>query len=86
MRLLIIIIIIIITIIGKTALFLVTTLLRRFCQICRPSDFYLFGLRNNIFLQSKVVSLASSPQLGGLGPCIYVRHDRLVQLYSPNIK
>jgi hypothetical protein len=45
--------------------------LRRFCQIA--SGFHFFGFRNdNICLQSKVVTLASNPQPGGPGPCIYV--------------
>jgi hypothetical protein len=33
--------------------------------------FHYFGFHDN-FLQSKVISLASSHQLGELGPCIYV--------------
>jgi hypothetical protein len=32
--------------------------------------------------QSKVVSLASNPQPGGLGLCIYVPSDRVAQLYT----
>jgi hypothetical protein len=34
--------------------------------------FHFFGLRNNIYLQNKVISLASNPQPGGPGPCVYV--------------
>jgi hypothetical protein len=34
--------------------------------------FSLLSTSWQIFLQSKVVSLASNPQPGGLGPCIYV--------------
>jgi hypothetical protein len=34
-----------------------------------------------MFLQSKVVSLASNIQPGGPGPCIYVPSDRVAQLY-----
>jgi hypothetical protein len=40
--------------------------LRRFCQTCpefRPTGFHFFGFHNNIFLQSKIVSLPSNPQL-----------------------
>jgi hypothetical protein len=42
----------------------------RFCQIA--SGFHFFGFPKNIFLQSKVVSLASNPQPGAPGLCIYV--------------
>jgi hypothetical protein len=37
----------------------------------RQSGFNLFGLRNDIFLQSKVVRLASNTQPGAQGLCIY---------------
>jgi hypothetical protein len=48
----------------------------RFCQLCSflgitSSGIHLFGFRNNIFLQSKVVSIASNPQPEGPGLCIY---------------
>jgi hypothetical protein len=65
----------IIIIIGKP------TLLRRFCQVCllpamcRKSDHPVFTCLDFVtifFLQSKVVSLASNPQPGGPGLCIYV--------------
>jgi hypothetical protein len=44
--------------------------LRRFCQIA--SGFHFFGFCNNIFLQSKVVSLPLNPQHRGPGLNIYV--------------
>jgi hypothetical protein len=44
--------------------------LRRFCQT--SSDFHFSGFRTNNFFTGKVVSLASSPQHGGPGPCISV--------------
>jgi hypothetical protein len=44
-----------------------TAFLRTFCQVW--SRFHFFGFRNNNFLQSKVVRLASNPQPA---LCIYV--------------
>jgi hypothetical protein len=55
--------------------FLAIAFLRWFCQICLESDHPLFtslSFETIIFLQSKVVSLASNPQPGGPGLCIYV--------------
>jgi hypothetical protein len=48
------------------------------------SRFHFFGLRNGgfFFLQSKVVSLASNPQPGDPGHCIFPS-DRVTQLYPP---
>jgi uncharacterized membrane protein len=66
--LIIIIIIIIVVVVGSP--FGVITFLRRFRQ--SSSGFHVFGFRNNNFLQSKVVSLASNPEPGGPGSCIYV--------------
>jgi hypothetical protein len=67
---LIITIIIFIMVIGKTALFGAIVFLRRLRQ--GAFGFHLFVFHNNIFLQSQVVSLASNPQPGGPGLCIYV--------------
>jgi hypothetical protein len=51
--------------IGKTTLFCAIAFLRRCCQTA--SGFHFFGFRNNLFLQSKIVSPASNPQPGGPG-------------------
>jgi hypothetical protein len=66
---------------GQNNPFWAMACLRRFCQSYRSSGFHFFGFRNNIFFQSKVVSPASNPQLGGPGLCIYVPSDRVAQLY-----
>jgi hypothetical protein len=55
--------------IGNTALFLAIAFARKFCHFCHPV-FTSFGFRNNNFLQSKGVSLASSSKPGGPGLCI----------------
>jgi hypothetical protein len=62
------------SIIGKTALTEPLPSLEDFSRFVwvNPSGFHFFGFRNNNFLRSKVVSLASNPQPGGSGPCIYV--------------
>jgi hypothetical protein len=74
--------VIIIIMIGKTALFEpwpfsedpVRFVHSQLCVVNRPSCFHFVGCCNdNFFLQNKVVSLASNPQPGGLGLCIYVR-------------
>jgi hypothetical protein len=61
-----------------------TAFLRRFCHICLESDHTVFSsldFATVIFLQSKDVSLASSPQPGEQYPCIYVPQWRVAQLY-----
>jgi hypothetical protein len=66
---------------------LVTAFLRRLCQICpflaiRPSGFHFFGFRNNnFFLQSKVVSLESKPNLEDQVSVFTSPSDRVAQLY-----
>jgi hypothetical protein len=62
--------------IGKNALFEPQPSLEDSVRfVCRESDHPVFislDFATRIFLQSKVVSLASNPQPGGPGPCIYV--------------
>jgi hypothetical protein len=58
--------------------------LRNFCQICLELDHPVFtslDLATAMFLQTKVVSLASNLQPGGPGLCIYVPSDRVDQFY-----
>jgi hypothetical protein len=71
-------------VIGKTALFLATAFLRRFCHICLELDHPVFtslDFATVICVQSKVISFAFNPQLGGPGLYIYVPCDRVVQLH-----
>jgi hypothetical protein len=42
----------------------------------RPSGFHIFGFHNNNFLQSKVFSFASNPNMEGAGYCIYDPSDK----------
>jgi hypothetical protein len=60
--------------------------LRRFCKICLEVDLLVFTSLDFatiiFFLQSKVVSLVSNPQLGKPGLCIYApSRDRVAQVY-----
>jgi hypothetical protein len=52
--------------------FFTSVFLRIFCQICHPVFTSLDFAKIIFFLQSKVVSLVSKPQPGGLGLCIYI--------------
>jgi hypothetical protein len=56
---------------GKTALHEPWSSLEDTATICHPV-FASFDLAAVIFSQSKAVSLASNPQPGGPGPCIYI--------------
>jgi hypothetical protein len=66
------VIIIIIIIIGKTVVFEPQHSLEYFAKIQNAFCFQFFGFRNNDFLQSKIVSLASNLKPGGSKPSIYV--------------
>jgi hypothetical protein len=63
-----------ITIIGKTALFEPWPSLGDSARFVfnQTIGFHFFGFRNNHFLQSNIVNLASNPQPGGPGLYIYV--------------
>jgi hypothetical protein len=59
----------------RNCTFRVTAFLRRICQACLESDHLVFtsmDFATANFLQSKVVSLASSPKPGGPSLCLYV--------------
>jgi hypothetical protein len=66
----IVFIIIIIIIIGKAAIFELQLSFENLPEF--SSSFHFFGFRNNFFLQSKIVSLASNPQPGGPGLRVYI--------------
>jgi hypothetical protein len=62
--------IIIIIITGQTALSWAIAVLRKFWP--NASGFHFYGFRNKFILRSRIVSLASNPQSGGLDP-LYLR-------------
>jgi hypothetical protein len=66
-------------IIGKTALFEAQPSLEESARL--HAVFTSLDYETIFFLQSKVVSLASNPQPGGPGLCVYAPSDRVAQLY-----
>jgi hypothetical protein len=58
--------------------------LKRLYQIA--SGFYFLDFVTIIFLQIKVVSLASIPQTGGPGPCIYVPQWQCDPVITPGTR